>query len=226
MPRTIPADEDYGADPSTNNEAFKVGSNSGAKFEQLIIDTSTISTSTIDTIDVTILTLSATVSVDEIGGSNVLTYTATLTQAPSDTLTVNLDYTNDGNVDDSIQVTGGVTVTVTRSLVNDEDHLVETESVQAVIVSVSNDNFESLTISTTPAVTNILDTITKSFVSLEESASPSPDFLLHCFIVNRRHIALFCSLLARSGTTLLSLCVNILMTFSSIRIVLRKILIE
>ncbi|VEF06594.1 von Willebrand factor A [Pseudomonas fluorescens] len=135
---------------------------SGGNFENLVADKTEVSTTVTDTVDTTNLTLSATGSVAE-GGSIV--YTATLTNAAGTPVTVTL---SNGAV---ITIKAGETTGTATVDAPKDDVYKDAGSVQATITSATGGNFENLVPSTTPAVTQVTDTIDTSTVKLTADTS-------------------------------------------------------
>ncbi|WP_447795695.1 LapA family giant adhesin [Pseudomonas moraviensis] len=135
---------------------------SGGNFENLVADKTPVSTSVTDVADTTNLSLSATGSVAE-GGQ--ITYTATLTNAAGSPVTVTL---SNGAV---ITIKAGETSGNVTVPAPSDDVYKDAGSVQATITSATGGNFESLVPSTTPAVTQVTDTIDTSTVKLTADTS-------------------------------------------------------
>ncbi|MFW9082664.1 retention module-containing protein [Pseudomonas sp. P2757] len=150
---TAPNDALTGHAPITNSITTVTGGN----FENLVADKTPVSTTVTDTVDTTNLSLSATGSVAE-GGSII--YTATLTNAAGSPVTVTL---SNGAVItiDAGKTTGTVTVPAPT-----DDVYKDAGTVQATISTATGGNFENLVPSTTPAVTNVTDTIDTTGVKL------------------------------------------------------------
>ncbi|NHX00193.1 LapA family giant adhesin [Pseudomonas koreensis] len=155
---TAPNDVLTGHAPLTN----AITNVSGGNFENLVADKTPVSTTVTDTVDTTNLSLSATPAVNE-GGQ--ITYTATLSSAAGSPVTVTL---SNGSVItiDAGKTTGTVTVPAPA-----DDVYKDAGSVQATITNASGGNFENLVPSTTPAVTNVADTIDTTTVSITGSTS-------------------------------------------------------
>jgi len=155
---TAPNDVLTGHAPLTN----AITNVSGGNYENLVADKTPVSTTVTDTIDTTSLSLSATPAVNE-GGQ--ITYTATLSNAAGSPVTVTL---SNGSVItiDAGKTTGTVTVPAPA-----DDVYKDAGSVQATITNASGGNFENLVPSTTPAVTNVADTIDTTTVSITGSTS-------------------------------------------------------
>jgi len=134
----------------------------GGNYEKLAVDSNPANTTVTDTPDTTSLTLSATSTVAE-GGSIV--YTATLTNAAGTPVTVTL---SNGAV---INIAAGATTGTVTVAAPSDDVYKDAGTVQATIQTATGGNFENLVPSTTPAVTNVTDTIDTSTVSLK--ATPS-----------------------------------------------------
>ena len=135
---------------------------SGGNFEDLVADKTPVSTSVTDVTDTTNLSLSATGSVAE-GGSIV--YTATLTNAAGSPVTVTL---SNGAV---ITIKAGETSGNVTVPAPSDDVYKDAGSVQATITSAAGGNFENLVPSTTPAITQVTDTIDTSTVKLTADTS-------------------------------------------------------
>ncbi|AZE45864.1 T1SS secreted agglutinin RTX [Pseudomonas chlororaphis] len=168
---TIPVGESSGTVNFTApNDALVGGSSlstsitgaTGGNYEKLAVDSKPADTSVTDTPDTTNLTLSATNTVAE-GGSIV--YTATLTNAAGTPVTVTL---SNGAV---INIAAGATTGTVTVAAPSDDVYKDAGTVQTTIQTATGGNFENLVPSTTPAVTNVTDTIDTSTVSLK--ATPS-----------------------------------------------------
>ncbi|MBR7195323.1 LapA family giant adhesin [Pseudomonas sp. 14A] len=155
---TAPNDALAGNAPLTNSITGVTGGN----FEDLVADKTPVSTSVTDVADTTNLSLSATGSVAE-GGSIV--YTATLTNAAGSPVTVTL---SNGAV---ITIKAGETTGTATVAAPSDDVYKDSGSVQATITSATGGNFENLVPSTTPAVTQVTDTIDTSTVKLAADTS-------------------------------------------------------
>ncbi|RON83260.1 LapA family giant adhesin [Pseudomonas fluorescens] len=155
---TAPNDALTGQAPLTNSITNVTGGN----YENLVADKTPVSTNVTDTVDTTNLSLSATGTVAE-GGSIV--YTATLTNAAGSPVTVTL---SNGAVItiDAGKTTGTVTVPAPA-----DDVYKDAGTVQATISNATGGNFENLVPSTTPAVTNVTDTIDTTTVKLTATES-------------------------------------------------------
>ncbi|MBC3210428.1 large adhesive protein, partial [Pseudomonas sp. SWRI111] len=134
----------------------------GGNFENLVADKTPVSTTVPDIVDTTNLSLSATGSVAE-GGQ--ITYTATLTNAAGSPVTVTLS--NGATITIKAgETSGNVTVPAPT-----DDVYKDAGSVQATISSATGGNFENLVPSTTPAITQVTDTIDTSAVKLTADTS-------------------------------------------------------
>jgi surface adhesion protein len=134
----------------------------GGNFEDLVADKTPVSTSVTDVADTTNLSLSASNSVAE-GGQ--ITYTATLTNAAGSPVTVTL---SNGAV---ITIKAGETSGTATVPAPSDDVYKDAGSVQATITSAAGGNFENLVPSTTPAITQVTDTIDTSTVKLTADTS-------------------------------------------------------
>ncbi|WJV22870.1 retention module-containing protein [Pseudomonas chlororaphis] len=168
---TIPVGESSGTVNFTApNDALAGGSSlsttitgaTGGNYEKLDVDSKPAETSVTDTPDTTSLTLSATDTVAE-GGSIV--YTATLTNAAGTPVTVTL---SNGAV---ITIAAGATTGSVTVAAPADDVYKDAGKVEVTIKDAAGGNFENLVPSTTPAVTDVTDTIDTSTVSL--TATPS-----------------------------------------------------
>ncbi|WP_085631791.1 retention module-containing protein [Pseudomonas sp. R16(2017)] len=155
---TAPNDALNGHAPLTN----AITDVSGGNYENLVADKTPVSTTVTDTVDTTNLSLSATNSVAE-GGS--ITYTATLTNAAGTPVTVTLS--NGATITIEAGKTSG-TVTVPAPA---DDVYKDAGTVQATITHATGGNFENLVPSTTPAVTQVTDTIDTTTVKLTATES-------------------------------------------------------
>ncbi|ULT70630.1 retention module-containing protein [Pseudomonas sp. BC42] len=155
---TAPNDVLVGHTPLTNS----ITNVSGGNYENLVADKSPVSTTVTDTVDTTNLSLAATPSVAE-GGSIV--YTATLTNAAGTPVTVTL---SNGAV---ITIAAGATSGTATVAAPADDVYKDAGKVEATITKAEGGNFEKLVPSTTPAVTDVTDTIDNSTVTLK--ATPS-----------------------------------------------------
>ncbi len=145
-----------------DNLSVKIDDAKGGNYEKLDIDATPADTTVTDVQDTTGLTLSATDSVAE-GGSIV--YTATLTNAAGSPVTVTL---SNGAV---INIAAGATTgTVTVDAPKDDVYK-DAGKVEVSIDKATGGNFENLVPSTTPAVTDVTDTIDTSTVSLTATST-------------------------------------------------------
>ncbi len=140
-----------------NTLSVKIDGTSGGNYENLVADKTPAVTSVTDSVDTTNLSLSATGTVAE-GGSIV--YTATLTNPAGTPVTVNL---SNGSVItiEAGKTTGSVTVAAPA-----DDVYKDAGKVEVTIKDATGGNFENLVPSTTPAVTDVTDTIDTSTVKL------------------------------------------------------------
>ncbi|WP_133154015.1 immunoglobulin-like domain-containing protein, partial [Vibrio splendidus] len=100
----------------------------------------------------TTVSLSATGSITEAGGT--ITYTATLTAPAEGAVTVTLDNGESITIAD-----GDTTGTVDVVVAADEDVYVDESTVSAAITGATGGNFEDLDVDSTPATTTITDTL-------------------------------------------------------------------
>ncbi|WP_460411509.1 MULTISPECIES: LapA family giant adhesin [unclassified Pseudomonas] len=150
---TAPNDALTGQAPLTNS----ITNVSGGNYENLVADKTPVSTTVTDTTDTTDLTLSATGTVAE-GGSIV--YTATLTNPAGTPVTVTL---SNGSV---ITIEAGKTTGTVTVAAPADDVYKDAGKVEVTIKDATGGNFENLVPSTTPAVTEVTDTIDTSTVKL------------------------------------------------------------
>ncbi|WP_095126615.1 LapA family giant adhesin [Pseudomonas sp. Irchel s3a12] len=155
---TTPNDALTGNAPLTNS----ITGVSGGNYEDLVADKTPVSTTVTDVADTTDLSLSATGSVAE-GGSIV--YTATLTNPAGTPVTVTL---SNGSV---ITIEAGKTTGTVTVPAPSDDVYKDAGKVEVTIKDVSGGNFENLVPSTTPAVTDVTDTIDTSTVKLTADTS-------------------------------------------------------
>nr|WP_256574469.1 MULTISPECIES: immunoglobulin-like domain-containing protein [unclassified Pseudomonas] len=149
----------YQGHPAVSNSISNV---SGGNYENLVANKTAVSTTVTDVQDTTTVSLSATPSVAE-GGQIV--YTATLTNAAQTAVTVTLSNGQTITIGAN-QTTGSVTIAAPG-----DDPYIDAGQVSARITSATGGNFENLAINSTPAVTNVSDTIDTSTVTL--TATPS-----------------------------------------------------
>ncbi|MDP9713622.1 UNVERIFIED_ORG: surface adhesion protein, partial [Pseudomonas fluorescens] len=153
---TAPNDALNGHAPLTN----AITGVSGGNYENLVADKTPVSTTVIDTVDTTNLSLTATGTVAE-GGS--ITYTATLTNPAGTPLTVTL---SNGAV---ITIEAGKTTGTVTVPAPADDVYKDAGKVEVTIKDATGGNFENLVPSTVPAVTEVTDTIDTTTVKLTAS---------------------------------------------------------
>jgi surface adhesion protein len=148
----------------TESIVVAIASASGGNFENLAVSGSngSVTTSLVDN-DTATVSLAATPTLSEAGGT--LVYTATITQAPLSDLTVTL---SNGQ---TITILAGTTSgSINVPLAADEDVYLDPDSVSASITGTSGGGI-IIAVDPTPAVTAITDTIDATTVSL--TATPS-----------------------------------------------------
>ncbi len=155
---TAPNDALTGHAPLTN----AITDVSGGNYENLVADKTPVNTTVTDTVDTTNLSLTATGTVAE-GGSIV--YTATLTNAAGSPVTVTL---SNGAV---ITIEAGKTTGTVTVPAPADDVYKDAGKVEATISTATGGNFENLVTNTTPAVTNVTDTIDTTTVKLTATES-------------------------------------------------------
>ncbi|MEX5667468.1 LapA family giant adhesin [Pseudomonas neuropathica] len=155
---TAPNDALNGNTPLTN----AITDVSGGNYENLVPDKTPVSTTVTDTVDTTNLSLTATGTVAE-GGSIV--YTATLTNPAGTPVTVTL---SNGSV---ITIEAGKTTGTVTVAAPADDVYKDAGKVEVTIKDATGGNFENLVPSTTPAVTDVTDTIDTSTVKLTATES-------------------------------------------------------
>ncbi|KII38230.1 retention module-containing protein, partial [Pseudomonas fluorescens] len=155
---TAPNDALNGHTPLTN----AITGVSGGNYENLVADKTPVSTTVTDTVDTTNLSLTATGTVAE-GGSIV--YTATLTNPAGTPVTVTL---SNGSV---ITIEAGKTTGTVTVPAPADDVYKDAGKVEVTIKDATGGNFENLVPSTTPAVTDVTDTIDTSTVKLTATES-------------------------------------------------------
>ncbi|WP_405122555.1 immunoglobulin-like domain-containing protein [Pseudomonas sp. M20] len=155
---TAPNDALNGHTPLTN----AITGVSGGNYENLVADKTPVSTTVTDTVDTTDLTLTATGTVAE-GGSIV--YTATLTNPAGTPVTVTL---SNGSV---ITIEAGKTTGTVSVPAPADDVYKDAGKVEVTIKDATGGDFENLVPSTTPAVTDVTDTIDTSTVKLTATES-------------------------------------------------------
>uniref|UniRef100_UPI00111C1C21 retention module-containing protein n=1 Tax=Pseudomonas sp. R4(2017) TaxID=1981676 RepID=UPI00111C1C21 len=168
---TIPVGQSSGTATSTvSNDVYQghapvsnsISNVSGGDYENMVADKTAVSTSVTDVQDTTTVSLSATPSVAE-GGQIV--YTATLTNAAQSPVTVTLS--NGQTITIAANQTSGSVNVATHG----DNPYLDAGQVSARITNASGGNFENLAVNSTPAVTNVTDTVDTSTVSL--AATPS-----------------------------------------------------
>ncbi|WP_395593268.1 retention module-containing protein [Pseudomonas sp. B26140] len=145
-----------------NTLSVKIDGTSGGNYENLVADKTPAVTSVTDTVDTTDLSLTATGSVAE-GGQ--ITYTATLTNAAGSPVNVTL---SNGSV---ITIEAGKTSGTVTVPAPADDVYKDAGKVEVTIKEATGGNFENLVPSTTPAVTDVTDTIDTSTVKLTATES-------------------------------------------------------
>ncbi|WP_095133360.1 retention module-containing protein [Pseudomonas sp. Irchel s3h14] len=138
--------------------SVKINDAKGGNYEKLEVNGKSADTSITDTVDTTMVSLTATDSVAE-GGSIV--YTANLTHAAGTPVTVTLS--NGAVITIAANATSG-SVTVKAPA---DDVYKDAGKVEATIKGATGGNFENLVTSPTAAVTEVTDTINTSTVSLK-----------------------------------------------------------
>ncbi|KAE9647525.1 retention module-containing protein, partial [Pseudomonas sp. PB106] len=156
--------------PTAANDVYNNGSTvsttitgaTGGNFENLVPNTTPATTTITDSIDDTNLSLTATGTVAE-GG--LIVYTATLTNPAGTPVTVTL---SNGAVItvEAGKITGTVTVAAPA-----DDVYKDAGKVEVTIKDATGGNFENLVPSTTPAVTDVTDTVDTSTVKLTADTS-------------------------------------------------------
>nr|WP_261991242.1 retention module-containing protein [Pseudomonas sp. SC3(2021)] len=151
--------------PTAANDVYNNGSTvsttitgaTGGNFENLVPNTTPATTTITDSIDDTNLSLTATGTVAE--GSSIV-YTATLTNPAGTPVTVTL---SNGSV---ITIEAGKTTGTVTVPAPADDVYKDAGKVEVTIKDATGGNFENLVPSTTPAVTEVTDTIDTSTVKL------------------------------------------------------------
>ncbi|VUD69189.1 Alginate lyase 7 [Thalassocella blandensis] len=146
--------DDYYADD--RNVTASIESATGGNFENLVVDSTEVSTTVTDDADATSVSLSADDTVVE-GG--VITYTATLEREAQSEVRVVLD---NGQ---TIVIAAGET-TGTVEFTPDDDYYAGDRTVTASIESASGGNFENLVVDSTEASTTVTDDADATSVSL------------------------------------------------------------
>ncbi|MEJ1342674.1 MAG: cadherin domain-containing protein [Candidatus Sedimenticola sp. (ex Thyasira tokunagai)] len=155
---TVAADEDALADAGSMSAS--ISSASGGGYENLAVDATAAVTDVVDTLDTTTVSLDATGQITEAGGT--VTYTATVDNAPATDITVTLDNGETITIEAG-ETSGSVDVVVAA----DEDALADATSMSASISSASGGGFENLAVDATAAVTDVVDTLDTTTVSLD-----------------------------------------------------------
>ncbi|WP_020182457.1 retention module-containing protein [Methylotenera sp. 1P/1] len=160
---TLPITDDVAAEGS-ETIVVGIGAISGGNFENLVVSAAngSVTTNLLDN-DVATVTLSATPSITEAGG--VITYTATITQPPTSNLTVTLS-----NGQSIVIPAGGTMGSVSLSIAGSDDPYIDPTTVSATITALSGGGILS-SIDPTPAVTNVLDTIDATTVTLSSATN-------------------------------------------------------
>ncbi|WP_371856927.1 immunoglobulin-like domain-containing protein, partial [Pseudomonas sp. R9(2017)] len=168
---TIPVGQSSGtATGAVSNDVYQghaavtnsISNVTGGNYENLVADKTAVSTSVTDVQDTTTVSLSATPSVAE-GGQIV--YTATLTNAAQSPVSVTLS--NGQNITIGANQTSGSVSVATHG----DNPYLDAGQISARITNATGGNFENLAVNSSPAVTNVTDTIDTSTVSL--TATPS-----------------------------------------------------
>ncbi|WCN13744.1 Ig-like domain-containing protein [Marinomonas mediterranea] len=158
----VAADEDVYVD--ADSISASISGATGGNFENLVVDSTPATTQITDTTDDTTVSLSATGSITEAGGT--VTYTAELTSAAEGDVTVTLSNGETITIADG-ETQGTVDVVVAA----DEDVYVDADSISASISGATGGNFENLVVDSTPATTQITDTTDDTTVSLSATGS-------------------------------------------------------
>ncbi|MES9963052.1 MAG: immunoglobulin-like domain-containing protein [Candidatus Sedimenticola sp. 20ELBAFRAG] len=153
----VAADEDAIADASSMSA--HITDAAGGGYEQLAIDANAAVTNIVDTVETTTVSLGATGQITEAGGT--VTYTASVDNAPATDMTVVLS-NGESIVIEAGQVSGTVDVTVAA----DEDAIADAATMSAHITEASGGGFENLAVNANPVVTDIVDTVDTTTVSL------------------------------------------------------------
>ena len=158
----VAADEDVYVD--ADSISTTITSTSGGNFESVAIDSTPAVTTVSDTLDITTVSLSATSSITEAGGT--ITYTSNVDNPTDTAMTVTLS-----NGETITIAAGDSSGTVDVAVAADEDVYADGSSLSATIASTSGGNFEAVSIDSTPAVTNVTDTVDTTTVSLSATGS-------------------------------------------------------
>ncbi|MEJ1363611.1 MAG: hypothetical protein RPU42_00695, partial [Candidatus Sedimenticola sp. (ex Thyasira tokunagai)] len=132
----------------------------GGNFENVIIDNTPAVTDIVESLGDATVSLGATGQITEAGGT--VTYTATVDNAPATDITVTLDNGETITIEAG-ETSGSVDVVVAA----DEDALADATSMSASISSASGGGFENLAVDDTAAVTDVVDTLDTTTVSLD-----------------------------------------------------------
>ncbi|MEJ1339406.1 MAG: cadherin domain-containing protein [Candidatus Sedimenticola sp. (ex Thyasira tokunagai)] len=132
----------------------------GGNFENVIIDNTPAVTDIVESLGDATVSLGATGQITEAGGT--VTYTATVDNAPATDITVTLDNGETITIEAG-ETSGSVDVVVAA----DEDALADATSMSASISSASGGGFENLAVDATAAVTDVVDTLDTTTVSLD-----------------------------------------------------------
>ena len=158
----VAADEDAFVDPSTLTRS--VVSTSGGNFESLSIDPTTAVTNISDTPDLTTVSLSASNSITEAGGTII--YTATVDNVSNTDLIVTL-----ANGETITILAGNTSGSVNINVAPEDDVYIDSRSISNSIVSTAGGNFESLSIDATQVNTNVTDTLDKITLNLDATSN-------------------------------------------------------
>ncbi|KOY08388.1 immunoglobulin-like domain-containing protein [Bradyrhizobium diazoefficiens] len=166
---TVVPNEDVYLDPTSVSATISTAS--GGNFEHLVVNGTPAVTQITDTIDDTTVSLTATPSITEADTS--ITYTATLSHPAQagQPVTVTL------STGDVITIAGGASSgSVVHTVVPNEDVYLDPTSVSATISTASGGNFEHLVVNSTPAVTQITDTINPVTATLTTSTTTISEY--------------------------------------------------
>ncbi|MBU5637796.1 retention module-containing protein [Geomonas sp. Red69] len=153
--------DDVYVDPSSS--ATSITSASGGNFENLVVDSTSVTVQIADTVNDTTVSLAVSpASITEAGAT--VTYTATLTSAAHGDVTVHLDNGQTITIAD-----GHTTGTVDHTFANTDDVYVDPTSSSVAISNASGGNFENLVVDHTAATVHIADTFNDTTVSLAVS---------------------------------------------------------
>ncbi len=154
-----PSDDVY---RDTGLLTVKVTDATGGNFENLVVSQAPAITIVFDTINTTLLSLSASHTVSE-GGQ--ITYTATLSNPTDTAMTVKL---SNGAV---IQIAAGASSGSVEFAAPADTPYVDGGKVAAIIVSQSGGNFENVAVNYAPAVTTVADTKDTTGLSLSATGT-------------------------------------------------------